>query len=640
MKPKTEQMINNSLTELVAGVGVSNLLTGGSDLASYGTIAFNNNYSLITLNRIVLTYLYTSSGIFQTAIDLPTQDALSRGIEIESDQMSPTDIDELMDFMEESGQFTALLNAWNWGRLYGGAGLIINTNQDPQEPLNLRTLKNSPLEFYDADRWQFDNAHPYAGDMEEMLFGMPNDHFYLYGSKIHRSRILQIKGKRAPYYVRRQLRGWGMSEGERMIKDLNLYLKTQNVLYEILDESKIDVYKINGLAQKLINEAGTSAITRRIQLANELKNYVNALIMDAKDEYESKTQSFAGLAEVGKENRIGICSALRMPQTKLFGLSASGFNTGESDLENYNMMIESETRTPMKQIIREMIKLNMYHLWGREAPFRFKFPPLRILSSEQEEAAKSAQQERVLALYDRGLINSQEVGEALQSHGVITIDTAMSKGLLPDQPDPPEQPIEKQSLTMQNSKVKLIRKNTKSKKYTLNSEFKEEDHPRDDGGQFSKTGKGSGEDIKETEEFKKWFSGSKAVNDKGEPLKLYHGSDQKHDIIEPGIGDPGAWFTSRAMTAGQYAKGHEGYLHEAYLSAKDPLVVEMEVNEKTGELEPFVNGKKIDYDNNVSIVQYAEKKGYDSVNFPYGNFTEDDNTWVVFDSDQIKQIED
>lgn len=437
MKEKTEQILTNSLSDLVAGVRVSTMLTGGSDLASYGTIAYNNNYSLLTLNRIILTYLYTSSGIFQTAIDLPTQDAISRGIEIESSQMSSTDIDELLDFMEETEQWEALLNAWNWGRLYGGAGLIINTNQDPKEPLDYKNLHRSPIEFYDADRWQFDNAHPYAGDFDEFLFGQPPDHLYLYGQQIHESRVIKIRGKRAPYYVRRQLRGWGMSEGERMIKDLNLYFKTQNVLYEILDESKVDIYQIKGFAQKLLNPAGTTAITRRVQLANELKNYLNALVMDTEDSYDSKSQTFAGLAEVTRENRIGICAALRMPQTKLFGLSASGFNTGESDLENYNMMIESETRKPMRQVIRKMIEINMFHLWGRKAPFQIKYPPLRVLSEEQEQNKKNAEQNRALALYDRGLVNSKELGEMLQNGGVLTVETNMTKGLLPDQPEPP-----------------------------------------------------------------------------------------------------------------------------------------------------------------------------------------------------------
>jgi len=437
MKDKNEQVITNSLSELVAGVGVSSMLTGGSDLAGYGTIAYNNNYSLLTVNRTVLTYLYTSSGIFQTAIDLPVQDALSRGIEIESSQMSSTDIDDLLDFMEETDQWTSILDAWKWGRLFGGAGLVVNSNQDPKEPLNYKKLHNSPLELYDADRWQFDNANPYAGGLEDNFYGGKEDYFHLHGQKIHESRVIRIRGKRAPWYVRRQLRGWGMSEGERMIKDLNLYLKTQNVLYEILDESKVDIFKIEGFNQKLINATGTTAITRRIQLANEMKNYVNALIMDAKDDYESKNQTFTGLAEVGRENRIGICSALRMPQTKLFGLSASGFNTGESDLENYNMMVESEVRTPMSKVIRQVIELSMFHLWGRKAPFRFKFPPLRILSAKEEEEVKNSQHSRALALYDRGLLTSSELGEMLENDGVVTIKTDLTSGNLPDQPDPP-----------------------------------------------------------------------------------------------------------------------------------------------------------------------------------------------------------
>lgn len=442
MKKKTEQMVNNSLTELVAGVRVSSMMTGGSDLAGYGGIAYNNNYSLITLNRIILTYLYTSSGIFQTAINLPVQDALAKGIEIESGQMTAAEIDELLSFMESSGQWEALLNAWNWARLYGGAGLIINTNQDPEKPINFKALNKGPIEFYDADRWQFDNAHPNSGDFDEMLWGKAPEHLFLYGQKIHQSRVIKIRGKRAPYYVRRQLRGWGMSEGERMIADLNLYLKTKNVLYEILDESKIDVYKIKGLSQKLINEAGTAVVTRRIQLANELKNFVNALVMDKEDDFEQKSLTFTGLAEVSSENRIGIASSLRMPQTKLFGLSASGFNTGESDLENYNMMVESEVRSPMKPIIREMIEISMFHLWGRKAPFNVKFPALRVLSAEQEETVKDAQLSRTLALYDRGLLDSKEVGEVLENDGVITISTKMTKGLLDPQPEPPQPPAD------------------------------------------------------------------------------------------------------------------------------------------------------------------------------------------------------
>jgi len=439
MKPN-EKMVTNGLTELVATMKVANTITGGSMLAGYDTVAWNNNYSLLTLNRMILTYLYTSSGIIQTAIDLPTQDALSRGIEIESPQMSADDIDELLDFMEKTDQWTKLRQAWNWGRLYGGAALIVNTNQDPEKPMDYRRLDMTPIEFYDVDRWQISSGRPYIEGYDQTDEISDAESWLLFGQPIHKSRVLTISGRRAPYYVRRQLRGWGMSEAERMIPPLNLYLKTQNVLYEILDEAKIDVYRMKDLAAKLATAASTANIERRVQLTNELKSVTNAILLDAQDEFEQKTMSFGGLAEVMGENRIGISAALRMPMTKLFGLSASGFNTGESDLENYNLMIESDIRMPMKPIIRKMVEINMFHLWGRKAPFSLKWPSLRVLSALEEEQVKDSKFNRATVAYEKGLIDSEEWGQIMQNEGIISINTRAADGLLPEQPTPPEEP--------------------------------------------------------------------------------------------------------------------------------------------------------------------------------------------------------
>jgi hypothetical protein len=136
-----------------------------------------------------------------------------------------------------------------------------------------------------------------------------------------------------------------------------------------------------------------------------------------------------------------------------------------------------------------------------------------------------------------------------------------------------------------------------------------------------------------TENFKKWFGESKAVDNDGNPVIMYHGSDAERDVIEPGYDEPGAWFTSNVNTAGNYLKGSlegNGHIESVYLSAKNPLVADSDI--VGGEM--IVDG--IPFDNNVDIVKYAQKKGYDSVHFPKGNFSEDSNTWVVFKSNQIK----
>lgn len=436
-KPRAKTL-ENGLTNVAQDLG---MMTGGSFLSGYNTMAFSNNYSLVTLNRIILTYQYAGNGIFQTAIQLPIQDAIGKGIEIESGQLDSSDIDQVYEYWEENGIWETILNTWTWIRLFGGGALLINSNQDPQAPLSMNGLDKTELEFYDLDRWQLDTNIAVFDDWDSYVRkGDKDGLIYLYGEPIHESRFLRGQGKRAPHYIRRQLRGWGMSEGERMIRDLNMYLKTQDATFELIDEAKIDIYKIDQLAQKMATTGGTSQITQRIQTANEIKNYVNALVLDSKEEYQQKQIAFNGLAEVMNQNRMGVAAALRMPMTKLFGLSASGFNTGESDLENYNAMVESEIRAKMRPMIRQLLKVTMSHLFGVVPEFTFKFPSLRELSPEVEQSVKTGETERILSIYDRGLMDSQEAMDSLRKAGVVQIETKAEKGILPPEPVVPQQP--------------------------------------------------------------------------------------------------------------------------------------------------------------------------------------------------------
>lgn len=422
-KTSKRKRIDNSLTDLTAGLAKS--VTGGSQLSGYDTTAFSNNYSLVTLNRIVLTYMYSGNGLFQTAVQLPIQDALAKRVVIDSDELDPDDVDEVMDWLEKHQVWEAIENYWSWVRLYGGGSLIINTDQEPNEPLNMKRLKGAPIEFYDIDRWQMSISNTNTNDWLDYDDMATASTIYINGQAVDKSRCIMGQGKRAPSYIRRQLRGWGMSEAERMLRDLNNYLKTGDVLYEILDESKIDIYQIDGLANKMLTVGGTEAIRKRIQAANEIKNYVNALVLDSKEKFEQKTMTFGGLAEVMKENRIGVASALRMPMAKLFGLSASGFSTGESDIENYNQMVQSEIQAKMRPAIRRVIELACANLWGYVPSFRFEFPPLKELPELDKEQINASKITSLLSLYDRGLItDGTAIGDELAKCEAISAELA------------------------------------------------------------------------------------------------------------------------------------------------------------------------------------------------------------------------
>lgn len=435
--------LQNSLTSMVQGV------MGQSNLTSFNPMIQNNIYAPLTINFTLLSYFYKTHGIIQTAIDAPVMDALRGGIDIKSDEgeLDEDNVKELHDAIEEQDIISVWTDTGIWQRLFGGGAIIINTGEDPSTPLNLDRPINH-LELYAAARWELQSPSRIAstGGVNEIKTNRMNpweqyaskmtDYYLFYGTKIHNTRVLSLAGKAAPFIIRWQLQGWGMSEVERMVEDFNIYIRTRNVLYDILNEAKVDVYRLNGLADALISDESTAIIQKRIQNTNQLKNFNNALLLDKEDEYETKQLTFSGLAEVMKENRIGIASALRMPISKIFGVAASGFSSGEDDIENYNAMVESEVRQPMKRIIRKTIDLLCLWKFGATFQYHWDYKPMRVMSTMDEEEVKMKKHQRIIDMYDRGLMDSEEVGIAENRASLIEIETKAAQGKLEDFPAP------------------------------------------------------------------------------------------------------------------------------------------------------------------------------------------------------------
>ncbi len=421
-----QKTMHNSLSSLASGI-TGDFNGGMSPLTSFTQTLQNNQYAPITLMWTNLMYMYKTHGLIQTAIDMPVLDALRGGLDFHSDQLDADDISKLEDYLEENAILERVGDAFIWARLFGGGALVINTEGDCEQEIGDEIVDGGQIEFYDACRWELtcERRIPASG-----LYGF-------YGKKVHTSRVITILGKRAPWLIRAQLSDWGMSEIERMVEDFNLFLRNRNVIYELLEEAKVDIYQLKGFTGQLASSTGTALTTRRIQAMNQIKNFNNALVMDADDKYEMKQMSFGGLAEMMKENRMGIASALRMPMSKLFGIASTGIaGSGEDDIENYNGMVESEVRQPMKQVLRKVLQIVVKNLFGDELDINFKFKPMRIMSATEEEVVKTSKSTRYVNLFEHMLMNSKEIGEALQKDNLVPIPLQAEEGLLEDHPVP------------------------------------------------------------------------------------------------------------------------------------------------------------------------------------------------------------
>jgi phage-related protein (TIGR01555 family) len=433
----------NSLSGLVGGYqdGFNSGIT--PTINRMDTAQSNLRWTLAFNNRALLTEMYVELGIVQTLIDQPVEDAFRKGFDLTSRQLSHDQLREVLQFMRDTGIVEDIKSTIKWGRLFGGSGLVILTNQPNEKPLNVKGIgKDSPLRFYSADLWEL-NMQFYTN--EPTVDDLPEDKPYMfYGHPMHKSRVLKYKGKEAPSFVRRRMRGWGMTEVERLFRSLNQYIKNQNVIFELLDEAKVDVYSIEGLQAALATVSGTNLIQKRIALGNQLKNYQNALVLDRQDTYSQKQMQFYGLGDMLKQIREGIAADLKMPVTKLWGVSSAGFNSGEDDIENYNSMIETEVRAKCRNIIIEPAKIVCNILFGFiPDDLEIKWESLRMLNAEQEENVKTAKSTRILNAFSSGLISPEEAKKALNKSDAMGIIIDETEDLF----DNPQSEIKKDAKT-------------------------------------------------------------------------------------------------------------------------------------------------------------------------------------------------
>ena len=435
MKKKNRKELKNGLTSLATSManeqifpdipamplGINPTL-GTAPIQSANPMFYNNRYYMITNMRTLLNEMYIEHGIIQTMIDQPVEDGFRGGFKIISSELSYDEIIELEKKIEETEAVEKLIEALKWNRLFGGAGLIINVaGEDPRDDFDIEAVgEGREIEFYSADRWELAN-NPYVLTPTLTPNGqrVKDVNFNYYGIEINPSRVLILRGKPAPSLKRLQLQGWGMSELERLVSPMNKFLKNQNVIYELLDEAKLDVYSIDSYAGSVAS-GQEEAVKKRIMLTNYMKSYLNALILDAEDKFDQKQMSMTGVSEVLREARYDIASAMKMPVTKIFGMSSAGFNSGDDDIENYNSMIERDVRTPSKNIIKTIVRLLCKATFDYiPEDIDIEFESLRIMKETEEEALRTSKYNRFRDLYINGLITKGEFYDLLNQENVI-----------------------------------------------------------------------------------------------------------------------------------------------------------------------------------------------------------------------------
>lgn len=398
---------------------------------------YNISLELLSLQQMLLTYLYKTFGILGKVVDIPVDDAYKQGgFDLEAESIDEKEVQELSKLIIHKQDIEKLKTARKWARLFGGGALIALSGNDLSKPLNTSALYNQPLEFMPVDRWQISYSKPNVnirGGLWQLVQYNKVPEASVKG--IHDSRVFILNGKTAPYLIMQQTQGWGISVYEQIFQDMSQFFKSRNVLFELLDEAKTDVLKLATLQQALTSTAGKRALQTMVDTIAQNKNYKSQITLSKDDEYEQKQISFSGIEGILREIRIMIAGSANMPVNKLWGEGVTGFGSGEDSLENYNSQIENEIRTPDMPAIEWMLRLRCYQLFGREVKdLTTIWKNLRVLSAIDEQNIHDKQFASVMQLYDRQLLTPQEAMEYLKKKQIFIHDTKALKGELEDMP--------------------------------------------------------------------------------------------------------------------------------------------------------------------------------------------------------------
>lgn len=276
-----------------------------------------------------LNNLYATNWIAGKIVDVPVNDAMRQGRIIQGDNAK-----EILKVYDSLKIDKKISDALKWSRAYGGAVLVIVANDnDMMNPLSVGKgdLKNiAAFDMFDVI------GHDMIRDPLSRDY-LSYEYYSIRGSsqKIHRSRIVKIDGHTTSNRTKELMRGFGLSIFEKVYHTIGDFQESNDYITNLLAQSNVDVYRMNGLNEAVSAEMDSVAISR-IQVAQSMKSVLNAIILDKEDDYNNITKSFAGLHEIDMGKLSKVAGAADIPLTRLLGKSADGMNaTGEGDLKNY-----------------------------------------------------------------------------------------------------------------------------------------------------------------------------------------------------------------------------------------------------------------------------------------------------------------
>lgn len=402
LRKPSAQMTGDSLQNVITGLGT------GRSKRSY------SHFSYDALNGYAeLEAAYVSNWLAKAIVDYPSDDMTRewRAIKCKDAEAIRAEEDRLMVPHKVNDALT-------WGRLYGGAAILMLTNQDFEKPLDVRKIGKGGLQrLLVVDRYQMYPTLLNTFDIMSENYLEPEFWSLYQGSqRIHHSHFVFFRGTKLPQRLRMQTLGWGDSELRKCMEELKDTIAAKGGVAELMQEANLDVITAEGLAEK-ITTGQEDKITQRYSQYGLMKSIFKLSLLDGDEKLDRMTLNLSGVAPALEVLKSWVIGASGIPETRLFGVQSKGLgNEGAGDLNNYYDNIRAKQNTQLDPSMSWLDQVLVRSAVGSMPPdYNYDWNRLYQPNRKENAEAEKIEAETAVILLDANIIQRSQVMSKLES---------------------------------------------------------------------------------------------------------------------------------------------------------------------------------------------------------------------------------
>ncbi|TNV22839.1 DUF1073 domain-containing protein [Buttiauxella sp. B2] len=419
-KPRVKMMNDGSIVPTFDGL--ANVITGlgtDRDRRSYNRFSLSsfNNFN----NYFEMEAAYLENWIARAVVDHPVEDATREWRRFTGGKAEAiSDAEKRYELQEKTQE------AFTWAGVYGGAGVLMMTDQDPAKPLERDKIKKGSLKnLVVLDRTLISPSTYNLNDpLKENYMRAESFRVNAGTQEIHHSHFVMASGAALPMRLRGMNAGWDDSILRRSLEDIKDSAAAKGGIASLIGEANIDVISRDNLGTDLSSGDMDEEITTRFLNFGMMKSLFRLALLDSKETYERKQISFGGLGEILAVLMEWTAGAARQPMTRLFGVQSKGLgDSGEGDSKNYYNRIRGEQESKYRKFFSPLDEVIIRSALG-DLPddVKFEFNPLALPTEAEVSDRNLAEAQTDELRIQQKVVPRSVVSKKLKEGGQYAID--------------------------------------------------------------------------------------------------------------------------------------------------------------------------------------------------------------------------